>query len=65
MNQLKRRLRKIYGGFPTEKSFCISTAALDEFCEEYFSTMKDKRISQSNKNNVIDLFEVACPISSL
>ncbi|KAJ0801828.1 hypothetical protein HanPI659440_Chr03g0121691 [Helianthus annuus] len=57
--------KDLWEDFEPEKSFRIPTPALDEFCEEYFSSVKDKRISQSNvgkinrnihvTNNVIDL----------
>ncbi|KAI3804761.1 hypothetical protein L1987_26558 [Smallanthus sonchifolius] len=57
--------KDLWGDFRPEKSFRIPTPALDEVCEEYFSSMKDKRTSQSNvgknspnihvTNSVIDL----------
>ncbi|KAK9071173.1 hypothetical protein SSX86_009741 [Deinandra increscens subsp. villosa] len=42
-----------WGDFRPEKSFCVPTPALYEVCEEHFSSMKDKRVPQSNvgKNN--------------
>ncbi|KAI7727209.1 hypothetical protein M8C21_033508 [Ambrosia artemisiifolia] len=55
----------LWGDFQPMKSFRIPTPALDEVCEEYFSSINDKRTSQSNigknnrnihaTNNVIDL----------
>ncbi|KAK9050736.1 hypothetical protein SSX86_030293 [Deinandra increscens subsp. villosa] len=45
--------KDLWEDFRPEKSCRIPTPALDEFCEEYFSSMKDKSKSQSNigKNN--------------
>ncbi|KAI3702977.1 hypothetical protein L6452_28731 [Arctium lappa] len=57
--------KDLWEDFRPEKSFHIPTPALDEVCEEYFSSMKDKSKSQSNTgksdrnshvtNSIIDL----------
>ena len=40
--------KDLWEDFRHEKSFHIPTPALDEVCEEYFSSMKDKKKAQSN-----------------
>ncbi|KAK9048476.1 hypothetical protein SSX86_032560 [Deinandra increscens subsp. villosa] len=45
--------KDLWEDFRPEKSCRIPTPALDEFCEEYFSSMKDKSKSQSKSQSNI------------
>lgn len=49
MNHSILQTEKIYGKIlDTRRVFIIPTPALDEVCEEYFSSMKEKSKVQSN-----------------
>ncbi|KAJ0715558.1 hypothetical protein HanPI659440_Chr13g0502591 [Helianthus annuus] len=49
LNESVRSTRKdLWEDFPLDKSFNIPTPALDSFCDEYFSSMKDKSKVRSN-----------------
>lgn len=50
----------LWKDFCPKKSVCIPTPALDEVCEEYFQSLKDKNLNWKMRSNVSTSFKEAC-----
>ncbi|KAK6946897.1 hypothetical protein RJ641_000370 [Dillenia turbinata] len=48
----QRKIEDLWKDFCPKKSFCIPTTALDEVCEEYFSSVKDRGTDQKAAFNI-------------